>query len=51
MFYLGLMIIVAVLFLVFCLLIFIVGGGFTNDVKGGPVIRARKRAGIVRIPE
>lgn len=41
----------AILLFGFCLLIFTLGGGFGNEVKGGPVIRARKRAGIVRFPE
>lgn len=41
----------AVLLFGFSLAIFWLGGGFTHEIKGGPVIRARKRAGIVRYPE
>lgn len=34
----------------FVLLITWLGGGFKNDIQGGPLVRERARKGIIRIP-
>lgn len=50
MFYVSVLATVFLLLLFFCLFISIVGNG-RRETKGGPVLRSRKRRGIIRFPK